>query len=61
MLERNADLVARSDLVVVAVKPGLVQAVLEDVVAADRRRASAPLWISIAAGPEYMSGLGFPA
>jgi pyrroline-5-carboxylate reductase len=48
--ESNADLVARSDLVVIAVKPGLVQAVLEDVVAADRDRASAPLWVSIAAG-----------
>jgi pyrroline-5-carboxylate reductase len=49
-LETNADLVARSDLVVLAVKPGLVQGVLEEVVAADRTRALAPLWVSIAAG-----------
>jgi pyrroline-5-carboxylate reductase len=48
--EANADLVARSDLVVLAVKPGVVQAVLEEVVAADRAGASAPLWVSIAAG-----------
>jgi pyrroline-5-carboxylate reductase len=48
--ETNADLVARSDLVVLAVKPGLVQAVLEEVVAADRDGALAPLWVSIAAG-----------
>ena len=48
--ETNADLVARSDLVVLAVKPGLVQTVLEEVVAADRGGASERLWVSIAAG-----------
>lgn len=48
--EDNADLVARSELVVLAVKPGLVQGVLEEVVAAGRSDLSAPLWISIAAG-----------
>jgi pyrroline-5-carboxylate reductase len=48
--ETNADLVARSDLVVLAVKPGLVEAVLEEVVAVNRDGALAPLWVSIAAG-----------
>lgn len=43
-----ADLVADSDLVVLAVKPGLVAPVLAAV--ATSEAATAPLWVSIAAG-----------
>lgn len=48
--ESNAELVARSDLVVIAVKPAVVQTVLEEVVAVRGREAAAPLWVCIAAG-----------
>lgn len=50
VLERNPELVARSDVVVLAVKPGLVPGVLAEIVAALGARAGEPLWISIAAG-----------
>jgi len=43
----NGELVAQSDLVVVAVKPGLVGSILAGL---DRRICERPLWISIAAG-----------
>jgi pyrroline-5-carboxylate reductase len=43
----NADAVADRDVVVIAVKPRLVEAALAGL---DARRALAPLWISIAAG-----------
>jgi pyrroline-5-carboxylate reductase len=46
----NAEVVAASDLVVLAVKPGLVTSVLEAVVAASPAAAGRPLWVSIAAG-----------
>ncbi len=44
----NAEVVRQSDVVIVAVKPGLVEAVLGDL--ADAAAAQQPLWISIAAG-----------
>jgi pyrroline-5-carboxylate reductase len=47
--ESNTELVARSDVVVLAVKPGLVRPVLEGI-DFGTRAAEAPLWISIAAG-----------
>ena len=46
----NADVVAASDLVVLAVKPALVAAVLDEIAAADPAAAARPLWLSIAAG-----------
>lgn len=46
----NAAVVAASDVVVIAVKPGLVDPVLRAATAADPKRAAHPLWISIAAG-----------
>jgi pyrroline-5-carboxylate reductase len=46
----NAALVATSDVVVLAVKPGLVAEVLGGVRKADAEAAARPLWISIAAG-----------
>jgi pyrroline-5-carboxylate reductase len=46
----NADAVAASDLVVVAVKPGLVAGVLASLVAVPGLDVARPLWISIAAG-----------
>ncbi len=58
----NASLIARSDLVVLAVKPGVVAAVLDElasVAEAQRRRV---LWISIAAGvPLLRLEAGLPA
>ena len=45
--EENADVVAESDLVILAVKPGAVAGVLA---ALDAKSAKNPLWISIAAG-----------
>lgn len=46
----NAAVVRASDVVVLAVKPGLVARVLQDVVAALGDDAARPLWVSIAAG-----------
>ena len=46
----NADVVAASDLVVLAVKPALVAAVLDEIAAANPAAAARPLWLSIAAG-----------
>ena len=46
-LEDNAEVVAHADVVVIAVKPGLVASILE---ALDPKLAAQPLWISIAAG-----------
>jgi pyrroline-5-carboxylate reductase len=46
----NAALVATSDVVVLAVKPGLVAEVLAGVRKAGAEAAARPLWISIAAG-----------
>jgi pyrroline-5-carboxylate reductase len=45
--EDNAAVVEAADIVVIAVKPGAVDGVLE---ALDPKRAKRPLWISIAAG-----------
>jgi len=45
----NADVVGDADVVVLAVKPGLVPDVLSGLAAADAERTR-PLWISIAAG-----------
>lgn len=47
VFERNDDVVAASDLVVLAVKPGAVPAVLG---ALDPKTAARPIWVSIAAG-----------
>ncbi len=44
------DVVARSGLVVLAVKPAVVPALLEQLSALDDERLARPLWISIAAG-----------
>ncbi len=46
-VEANADVVSRSDVLVLAVKPGAVASVLKDL---DPAIAGGPLWISIAAG-----------
>lgn len=46
----NASVVAASDLVVLAVKPGLVSGVLAGLAGAGAAALAAPLWISIAAG-----------
>lgn len=46
-VETNAEVVAQADLIVLAVKPGAVAGVLEDL---DASIAARPLWISIAAG-----------
>ena len=46
-VETNAEVVSRSDILVLAVKPGAVAAVLSEL---DASIASRPLWISIAAG-----------
>lgn len=46
----NAEVVAGSDLVVLAVKPGIVASVLREIVATDAATAARPLWLSIAAG-----------
>ncbi|MHA7837983.1 MAG: pyrroline-5-carboxylate reductase [bacterium] len=46
-VEENAEVVARSDVVVIAVKPGLVASTLKDL---DPAICERPLWISIAAG-----------
>lgn len=47
VFERNDEVVAESDLVVLAVKPGTVAAVLG---ALDPKAAARPIWVSIAAG-----------
>lgn len=46
----NTEVVAASDLVVVAVKPALVVPVLSAITAAEPAVAARPLWLSIAAG-----------
>ncbi len=46
----NAAVVRASDVVVIAVKPGLVARVLRDIGAALGGAAARPLWVSIAAG-----------
>ncbi len=46
----NAEVVAGSDLVVLAVKPGLVTEVLGALATESAALATAPLWVSIAAG-----------
>jgi pyrroline-5-carboxylate reductase len=46
----NAAVVAASDLVVLAVKPGLVESVLTALGGRDAASLAAPLWVSIAAG-----------
>ncbi len=46
----NAEIVAESDVVVIAVKPGLVTEVLAGITAASAAAAARPLWVSIAAG-----------
>lgn len=51
--ERNADVVAGSDVVVLAVKPALVGSVLGDLSAGGA--ATKPLWVSIAAGVSLAS------
>lgn len=48
--ESNPDLVARSDVVVLAVKPAVAPRVLAEISAAAPGAAGAPLWVSIAAG-----------
>ncbi len=56
----NSDVVAPSDIVVIAVKPTVVSTVLSDL--ADRSDLDRPLWISIAAGiPLAALGEGLPA
>lgn len=47
VFERNDEVVAESDLVVIAVKPGAVAEVLAGL---DAKRAAQPIWVSIAAG-----------
>ncbi|MEN8181010.1 MAG: pyrroline-5-carboxylate reductase [Myxococcota bacterium] len=49
-LAENAELVARSDVVVLAVKPPLVAPVLEALTAIRDLDCARPLWVSIAAG-----------
>jgi pyrroline-5-carboxylate reductase len=46
-IEDNAEVVSQADVVVLAVKPGFVTSVLEDL---DPSLGARPLWISIAAG-----------
>ena len=46
-VEDNASVVAAADVVVIAVKPGVVATILSGL---DPKLAAAPLWISIAAG-----------
>lgn len=46
-IEDNAEVVSQADVVVLAVKPGLVASVLDDL---DPSLGARPLWISIAAG-----------
>ena len=46
-VEDNAAVVSASDIVVVAVKPGVVATILQEL---DPKLAATPLWISIAAG-----------
>ena len=46
-VETNAEVVAQADLIVLAVKPGAVAGVLNEL---DASAAARPLWISIAAG-----------
>jgi pyrroline-5-carboxylate reductase len=46
-IENNAEVVSQADVVVLAVKPGFVTSVLEDL---DPTLGARPLWISIAAG-----------
>ncbi len=62
VLERNGDLVARSDVVVLAVKPGVVAGLLAGLGGAGASALARPLWISIAAGiPLARLEAGLPA
>jgi pyrroline-5-carboxylate reductase len=61
-LERNSALVERSDVVVLAVKPGVVATLLAELGGAAAGALARPLWISIAAGvPLARLEAGLPA